>query len=194
MTVTHPGGGADAATALLVRDNGLGGIDTIFGLPGIARILESLPDDARGHAFIEVRDGAEELPLARPPGIGLNWLHRQGAPAGTTSLLPDAVRGLAWPADRQEVFVWGGCEHRAFRDIHRHLKQEVGLSPRQQVLYSHWHRALSEEQIIEIGGDEMRGRADDLHAALVRLMIRARTLEARQEAVVDVDAAAREVG
>lgn len=123
------------------------------GLPGIARILESLPDDARGHAFIEVRDGAEELPLARPPGIGLNWLHRQGAPAGTTSLLPDAVRGLAWPADRQEVFVWGGCEHRAFRDIHRHLKQEVGLSPRQQVLYSHWHRALSEEQIIEIGGD-----------------------------------------
>lgn len=121
-------------------------------LPGIARILETLPDDACGHACIEVRDGAEELPLQKPPGVRLQWLHRGNAPSGTTTLLPDAVRALAWPADLGGVFVWGGCEHKAFRTIHRYLKVDIGLAPVQQVLYSHWHRKLSEEQIIEVGG------------------------------------------
>lgn len=121
------------------------------GLPGIARILASLPQAAQGLAFVEVRDSAETLPLARPPGVALHWLYRQAHPAGTTTLLPDAIRGVAWPADLSGVFFWGGCEHRAFRDIHRHLKHTVGLSPAQQVLYSHWHRRLSEEQIIEVG-------------------------------------------
>ena len=122
-------------------------------LPGIARILETLPADARGHACIEVRDAAEELPLQKPPGVQLHWLHRGPAPAGTTPLLPDALRALPWPADPGEVFVWGGCEHKAFRAIHHYLKHEIGLAPGQQVLYSHWHRRLSEEQIIEIGAE-----------------------------------------
>ncbi|OZI58618.1 siderophore-interacting protein [Bordetella genomosp. 1] len=122
------------------------------GLPGIARMLESLAPDARGHAFIEVQDEGEILALSAPPGIALQWLLRGAAPAGTTTLLQQAVRGVAWPRALAEVFVWGGCEYRAFRDIHRFLKQEVGLDRARQVLYSHWHRTLSEEQIIEIGG------------------------------------------
>jgi NADPH-dependent ferric siderophore reductase len=123
------------------------------GLPGIARMLEALPADACGHAFIEVRDAREELPLAKPPGMALQWLHRDGAAAGTTTLLPDALRSVAWPGSLDGVFVWGGCEYQAFRAMHRYLKQELGLPRAQQVLYSHWHRALSEEQIIEIGGE-----------------------------------------
>lgn len=121
------------------------------GLPGIARILESLPADARGHAFIEVRDASEELPLAAPAGIALRWLHRDGAPAGATTLLPDAVRAVSWPKALDDAFFWGGCEHKAFRAIHRYLRHDLGLPADRQVLYSYWHRTLSEEQIIEIG-------------------------------------------
>ena len=40
----------------------------------------------------------------------------------------------------------------------------------------------------------MRGGADQLHAALMRLVIGPRALEARQERVVDVDAASRQLG
>lgn len=123
------------------------------GLPGIARILESLPDGARGHTFVEVCDRLAELPLARPPGVQLHWLHRLDAPAGTTTLLPDAIRAMEWPATLDDVFVWGGCEHKAFRAIHRYLKDDLGLASSQQVLYSHWHRRLSEEQIIDVGGE-----------------------------------------
>lgn len=123
------------------------------GLPGIARLLEHLSEDARGVAFIEIDSPAEQLPLIHPPGIELCWLHRQGAPAGGTSLLPDAVRSVIWPTDLEGAFFWGGCEHKAFRQLHRLLRQEVRLPAERQMLYSHWNRTFSEEEIIAIGAD-----------------------------------------
>lgn len=143
--VVGPAAGGPKPAAFYV----LAGDET--GLPGIARILESLPADARGHAFVEVCDIKEELPLTKPAGIELRWLHRAGAAAGATTLLPDAVRAVRWPAALDDAFFWGGCEHKAFRAIHRYLRHELKLPNDRQVLYSHWHRTLNEEQIIEIG-------------------------------------------
>lgn len=120
-------------------------------LPGIARILEHLPGTATGHAFIEVNTRADELPLRCPPGLSITWLHRNGADAGTTTLLEDAVRSVVWPGNWDKVFFWGGCEHKAFSALYRHLKSSVGLPRRRMVFYSHWHRSLSEEEIITRG-------------------------------------------
>jgi NADPH-dependent ferric siderophore reductase len=122
------------------------------GLPGIARILEHLDDKAQGIAFVEI-DGPDEIQLlARPPGIALRWLDREGAAPGTTTLLVDAVRSVDWPSNLDSSFFWGGCEHGAFREIHRILRKDIQLPRSRQVLYSHWHRSLSEEQIIAVGG------------------------------------------
>lgn len=121
-------------------------------LPGIARILETLAQDACGVALIEVQDASECLPLTKPPGMQLHWLLRHDAMPGTTTLLFEALQRIDWPDDLSDVFFWGGCEYRAFSAIHRYLRRELGLPAAQQVLYSHWHRSLSEEQIIEIGG------------------------------------------
>lgn len=123
------------------------------GLPGIARLLEQLAEDARGMAFIEVDNASEQQPLIHPPGVELRWLHRNGAPAGTTSLLPDAVQSVVWPSDLGRAFFWGGCEHKTFRQIHRLLRQDVRLPTERQTLYSHWNRTFSEEEIIAIGAD-----------------------------------------
>jgi len=122
-------------------------------LPGIARILEDLPPTAIGHALIEVDTPADKLPLFSPSGISIQWLYRNGKGAGTTTLLQDAICSIRWPACRESVFLWGGCEHKAFSVIHRHLKTQVGLPRDRFVLYSHWHRSLSEEDIIAKGGD-----------------------------------------
>lgn len=121
------------------------------GLPGIARILENLDGKARGFAFVEIGGTSEKLPLAHPAGIQLRWLDRRGAEPGTTLLLTDAVRSVTWPSDRQDSFFWGGCEHKAFRQIHRYLRNDVDLPRERQVFYSHWHRTLSEEDIIAAG-------------------------------------------
>jgi hypothetical protein len=48
---------------------------------------------------------------------------------------------------------------------------------------------MDDRAFVEVGGDIVRGRADHLHAARVRLVIGLGALEAGQEAVVDVDAA-----
>jgi NADPH-dependent ferric siderophore reductase len=122
-------------------------------LPGIARILEWMDRRAEGQVFVEVNDRAAELALTKPPGVELKWLHRQGRGAGTTDLLVDALRSVSWPRDLGSAFFWGGCEHAAFREIHRILRHEVGLPKTRQTLYSHWHRSLSEEDIISIGGE-----------------------------------------
>ncbi|MBS9478452.1 siderophore-interacting protein [Ancylobacter radicis] len=123
------------------------------GLPAIARLLEQMEPTACGVAFIEVDTPADEVPLMRPASVDLRWLHRGGAPAGTTSLLPDAIRSVSWPEDLSRAFFWGGCEHKAFRQIHRHLRHEVGLPAERQTLYSHWNRTLSEDDIIAIGAE-----------------------------------------
>lgn len=122
-------------------------------LPGIARILENLPVTATGHVFIEVDTQADELPLRCPAGIAVVWLHRNGADAGTTALLEDSIRMIRWPETLDTVFVWGGCEHKAFSVLHRHLKRDIGLFRDRFVLYSHWHRHLSEEDIITKGAE-----------------------------------------
>jgi NADPH-dependent ferric siderophore reductase len=122
-------------------------------LPGIARVLENLPVTATGHALIEVDTKTDELALCGPDGLTIVWLYRNGADAGTTTLLEDAIHTVKWPEQLDKVFVWGGCEHRAFSAIYRHLKKDVGLPRDRFVLYSHWHKNLSEEEIITAGAE-----------------------------------------
>ncbi|MDX3925904.1 MAG: siderophore-interacting protein [Shinella sp.] len=122
-------------------------------LPGIARILEHLPATATGHAFIEVDIPGDKLPLSCPTGISITWLHRNGKAAGTTTLLEDATRSVHWPENLMSAFFWGGCEHKAFSAIHHYLRKEIRLPRDRFVLYSHWHRSLSEEDIIATGAD-----------------------------------------
>ena len=51
------------------------------------------------------------------------------------------------------------------------------------------HVLRDDRPFVEVGGHVMGGRPDQLHAALVRLVIGLGALEAGQERVVDVDAA-----
>jgi len=103
MYVMGPGGAyrpdPDADWHLLAGDEA--------ALPAIAAALESMPAGALVHAFVEVDSPAEEQPIDSAADVRLTWLHRNGAPAGTTTLLPDAVRALEWPVGRVQAFVHG---------------------------------------------------------------------------------------
>ena len=52
------------------------------------------------------------------------------------------------------------------------------------------HVLLDDRALVEVGGHVVGGRADQLHAAVVGLLVGARALEAGQEGMVDVDRAA----
>jgi NADPH-dependent ferric siderophore reductase len=136
--VVGPGGGGLAAADWYL----FAGDET--ALPAIARMLEHLPADAGGLAFIEVADAAEIQALAGPAGIAVEWLLRDGRPAGGTSLLADAVRAAAFPAEGGKVYVWAGCEFEAFRAIRSHVRQERGLAGSEHLVVSYWRRGTPE--------------------------------------------------
>ncbi|HEV2503523.1 MAG TPA: siderophore-interacting protein [Mesorhizobium sp.] len=137
--VVGPGGGGlvDADWYLFAGDE--------TALPAIARMLECLPAQARGKAFIEVADKSEAQQLKFPAGIEVTWLYRNGAAAGTTSLLIDAVRSSILPDDGSSVYIWAGCEFAAFRQIRSHCRGELGLKKEQHLVVSYWNRGNSSE-------------------------------------------------
>lgn len=117
-------------------------------LPAIARILEELPPTAEGLALIEVGSVAEIQPLAAPAGVRVDWLNRQGAEAGTTDLLPAAIRAVTQPEGRSS-FLWVGCEYSAFRAIRSDLRSRLRRSKGDHLVVSYWQRGKAEDEAAE---------------------------------------------
>ena len=107
-------------------------------IPAIARLLEELPEEARAQVFIEVAEADHRLELRTAPGIDVTWLIREGAEAGTTTLLLDAVKSSAWRQGRP--FAWIAGEHTAVRDLRRHLVEDRGV-PKEDIDFTgYWRR------------------------------------------------------
>ncbi len=111
------------------------------GLPAVAAILESLPGGGVARVFAEVADETEQQELPASSGVDVTWLYRNGAPAGTTTLLADAVRAMPWPGGTP--YVWGGGESRAMTSVRRYVRGDVGLTREQVSLVAYWRHASS---------------------------------------------------
>jgi len=102
--------GPDART-LVAGDTPVGGVEFRPGgarrillagdetaAPAICCILESLPEDARGQAFIEVATARDAVLLAAPAGVTITWLPRDERPSlANGEPLQRAVR--AWVSE-----------------------------------------------------------------------------------------------
>lgn len=111
-------------------------------LPAIARMLEALPEQAKGVAIIEVADSMEIQSVRHPPGVDVSWLLRDGVPAGMANLLPAAVEGVVFPGQDERVYAWAGCEFDDFRAIRKYLRTERGLQKHQHLVVSYWRRGV----------------------------------------------------
>jgi len=88
--------------------------------------------DARGS------HGLRDLRAHRRP-----WLHRNGAPAGRTRLLQDAILAMPWP-DGERVFAWTGCESESVRSLRSYLRGGRGLGARQHLAIGYWRHGMDE--------------------------------------------------
>jgi NADPH-dependent ferric siderophore reductase len=112
-------------------------------LPAMAAVIESLPEHARGQAFIEVGSDDDVQEIAAPAGLELVWLQRGGVPAGEGSQLVEAVRNAAWPEGRVNVFAHGERGYmKALRDV---LFRERGLDRSQVSLSGYWAKGRVED-------------------------------------------------
>jgi NADPH-dependent ferric siderophore reductase len=134
-----PGGAysprADADWHLLAGDEA--------ALPAIATALEAMDSEARGCAFVEVSGPEDELPLTKPAGVELIWLHR-GARA-TGELLAESVRNAPWDEGRVQVFIHGEAES-VMHNLRRYIRRERNVPAEWAASISgYWRRGRTEE-------------------------------------------------
>lgn len=120
-----PGGGGlpDTQNILLYAD------ETAF--PAAARILESLPDTARGHATFLAEDGANcAYAVTAPQGVSVTWIAREeGASLGDLAL-----------EVRQEFpnhFLWFACEKADVQRVRAAYKEADG-NPANAYIAAYW--------------------------------------------------------
>lgn len=115
-------------------------------LPAIGAMFERFAPTQRGIALIEVADAGEQQDLAAPEGFEVHWLHRNGAAAGTTTLLSDALAALELPQedlDEEQVRIWVSAESAVVRFARRHFKA-MGFNRRHHLVIGYWHLGMSE--------------------------------------------------
>lgn len=114
-------------------------------LPAIGRMLESLHPQARGVALVEIDNPAEQQELTRPDGVQVQWLHRDGAPAGTTDLLVDAARAVELPSEGS-VFAWVSAESKVVVTLRGHLRKNAGLDRKSTLVIGYWRKDATETE------------------------------------------------
>lgn len=112
------------------------------GLPALARMLETLPVQTRGVAFVEIADEREKQEIDNATGIELHWLTRDGVPAGEDRLLTEAVRSVAWPSDGS-AFGWFAAEAAAAKIVREHWRGTLGLGRDQTLAAAYWRRGAA---------------------------------------------------
>jgi NADPH-dependent ferric siderophore reductase len=101
-------------------------------LPAIQAYVAMLPTNACALVYLEVADAAEEQPI---PGVArptVCWLHRDGYPPGTTTLLDDALRAVSLPPRQGRIWLAGHTP--TVRRIRAHLLNERAID--RQTLYA----------------------------------------------------------
>ncbi|MGH6860673.1 MAG: siderophore-interacting protein, partial [Phyllobacterium sp.] len=111
-------------------------------LPAIGRIIENLPAHVKVTARIEVDGPLEEQELSARCDLDIVWLHRNGRPAGSTTLLQDAVEAVEFPSGDQRIFAWAGCEFTAFKAIRSYLRKVRKLERTQHLVVSYWRQGV----------------------------------------------------
>ena len=112
------------------------------GLPAMARMLETLPQDTRGMAFLEVADEAERQQVENRTAIDLNWIYRNGVSAGTDGRLAEAVLGTAWPAGLT-CFGWFAAEAGQASRVRDTWRTQRGLGRDTTLAATYWRRGTS---------------------------------------------------
>lgn len=115
------------------------------GLPAVAGICESLPDDARGVAVVEVPTAADKQEFRAPAGIELRWVVRSEAAAqdGAAHAVPGQAAlaelyGLDLSGHGGDVYAFTIGESALATGARRHLVGERGVPKAHVDFVGYW--------------------------------------------------------
>ncbi len=103
-------------------------------LPVIGRMLEMMPQDAKGVVIIEVEDEQDWQALHSPPDMELRWLYRKTAEMS----LGNVVKRVAWPEEESAAFVWVGAEFGVTQELRTYMRNLRSLAKDKQLIVPYW--------------------------------------------------------
>ncbi|HWA29660.1 MAG TPA: siderophore-interacting protein [Rhizomicrobium sp.] len=104
-------------------------------IPGIFAMIEGLPDDTLVHAFIEIGEEADKLPLIAGADVRLHWIRRAGVAPGPNDLIYNAVEDFVFPEGQGFAYVIGETSN--VRKL-RHRLLERGFARDQIAAEGYW--------------------------------------------------------
>jgi NADPH-dependent ferric siderophore reductase len=110
-------------------------------LPSIARRLEEATAGERFVAFVEVDGPADEQAIETRAEAEIHWVHRNGAVAGATTVLEDALRSATLPSGVFYTRAHG--EANTLKSIRRYLVGERGIDPGLAAFSGHWKLGIA---------------------------------------------------
>lgn len=105
----------------------------LTALPAAAAILEKLPTNAIGNAFIQVPMEDDKQTIAAPKGIQINWIINDDL--SKKSLLQE-LKNMHWLDGKPAVFVAAESSHTIA--IKQHLKTKPSYSKEQTYTAGYW--------------------------------------------------------
>lgn len=106
-------------------------------VPAISSILETLPGNVTGQAFLEVQDPSDFQEISTRSAVRITWLARHPGDTPRGGLLYEAVRA-AVPAEGASMYAWVAAEATTVKTLRRHLVNRVGLDPKHSEFRGYW--------------------------------------------------------
>ncbi|UZX04366.1 siderophore-interacting protein [Arthrobacter sp. CDRTa11] len=109
-------------------------------VPAISSILESLPADVTGEAFLEVPDTYDAGTVTSASPVRVTWLVRNPSGAARGDLLDGAVRALMETTSppAPETYAWVAAEAATVKNLRRLLVAQAGLDPKRSEFRAYW--------------------------------------------------------
>lgn len=112
-------------------------------IPAIAASLEAMDPDMVGQVIIEVENSRDEIELSAPSGMKIQWLHRGVPFSPESTVLASAVRQLAWPQGKVQVFAHG--EREVVKGLRSYFYDEREVDRRDMSLSAYWAYGRAED-------------------------------------------------
>jgi len=107
-------------------------------LPAIARRLAELPAGTKAVVLAEVDGPGDQVPFESAADVAVTWAYRNGADAGTTTVLADALKTMRLPAG--DYYAWVACESLTAKALRAQLIANHAANPKWMRAAGYWRR------------------------------------------------------
>ncbi len=120
-------------------------------IPAITAMLEDLPAETTGMAFLEVESESDTFYINTKSAIDIHWLFRNGVPPEQSYLLLNVIKKLVLPDPAlKSRYAWIAGEDNMVRTIRKQAVEHLRLNREELHATVYWKAGLSEDDYHQI--------------------------------------------